>query len=47
MKKYIFSLFLFISFTAQAHNVGSVYGLVYDAKSKMPLIGVNIQLKGH
>lgn len=46
MKKYIFSLLLFISFTAQAHNVGSVYGLVYDAKSKMPLIGVNIQLKG-
>jgi len=46
MKNYIFSLFLVFSFSLQAHNVGNVYGNIYDAKSKMPLIGVNIQLKG-
>ncbi|MEI7677300.1 MAG: TonB-dependent receptor [Bacteroidales bacterium] len=46
MRKFIFILFLFFSLSMKAHTVGSVYGNVYDSKNKIPLIGVNIQLKG-
>lgn len=45
MKYFIFLVFLLVSVSLQAHNSGSIYGTVTDAKTGIPLVGVNVQVK--
>ena len=45
MRNLLSILFLFLSISLLAHNADSIYGTVFDAKSGIPLIGVNVQVK--
>ena len=45
MKNCLLLLLSFLTISVQAHNAGNICGMVSDAKSKMPLIGVNVQIK--
>ena len=45
MKNLLCIIFLFFGFSLQAHNSGNIYGTVTDAKTGIPLIGVNVQVK--
>lgn len=45
MRNLLLLLFLFFTLSLQAHNAGSISGTVFDTKSGIPLIGVNIQIK--
>jgi outer membrane receptor protein involved in Fe transport len=44
MKNYLLLLSILFTLSAYAHNAGSISGTVSDAKSKMPIIGANIQI---
>jgi outer membrane receptor protein involved in Fe transport len=45
MKNYLFLILSIFTFSAVAHNAGNICGTVSEAKSGIPLIGVNIQIK--
>jgi len=46
MKHYLLFLLSFLALSVQAHNAGNICGTVSDAKTGMPIIGANIQIKG-
>src|SRR3989339_1326074 len=45
MKNVLLLLFSFFTLALQAHNAGTICGTVFDTKSGIPLIGVNVQIK--
>ena len=44
MRNFLLLLSILFTFSAYAHNTGSISGTVSDAKSEMPIIGANIQI---
>jgi len=45
MRFSFFFVILILSLPVHAHNAGSIYGTVSDAKSGLPLAGVNVQMR--
>ena len=45
MRNLLCIFFLYLGISIQAHNTGNIYGTVKDAKTGVPLIGVNVQVK--
>ena len=46
MRFYLYLSLSLITFFVQAHNAGSVVGVVIDSKTEMPIIAAAIQIKG-